>query len=333
MRVNPEKGGEALAKQFSIRGFPTMVFADAAGKEVDRIVGYLPPKEFLAQLARIRSGQTAAAAIARLDADPGDGEALRPAVRAFLDRGDPAAALLRIKTFREVNPGAPAADYADLEFEGQWSLQTSLFRKAAKALLKKDGGEPPVVPAAAQAPALAALLADPATAKLSPQELGVKLHEARYSDSGTLLAEVPVDQANAEQLFQLADSAFSTGHYDRAADLYTQWYQKEGADASSGALNQAAWNLYLARKALDQAVAMARAAYQQDGSPGVADTLARALYASGQVDEAVTVESKAASGVEGSEAEGYQKIVAEMKAGKTLDDQPSFESWPKVPKA
>jgi thiol:disulfide interchange protein DsbD len=43
---------EALRKDFAIAGVPTIVFLDRSGNEVksSRIVGYLPPKEFLEQL-------------------------------------------------------------------------------------------------------------------------------------------------------------------------------------------------------------------------------------------------------------------------------------------
>ena len=35
---------------------PTTVFADASGKEIDRIVGYLAPAQFKAQMQSILSG-------------------------------------------------------------------------------------------------------------------------------------------------------------------------------------------------------------------------------------------------------------------------------------
>jgi thiol:disulfide interchange protein DsbD len=40
---------EALRKRFNIAGVPTIVFVDKKGQEVlsSRVVGYLPPKEFI----------------------------------------------------------------------------------------------------------------------------------------------------------------------------------------------------------------------------------------------------------------------------------------------
>ena len=58
MKIDAEKGeGIELAKRFGVRGFPTIVFANQKGEEVDRIVGYRGPEEFLNQLERITSGK------------------------------------------------------------------------------------------------------------------------------------------------------------------------------------------------------------------------------------------------------------------------------------
>jgi thiol:disulfide interchange protein DsbD len=43
---------ESLRKEFAIAGVPTIVFLDRQGNEVksSRVVGYLPPKEFLERI-------------------------------------------------------------------------------------------------------------------------------------------------------------------------------------------------------------------------------------------------------------------------------------------
>jgi len=46
-KIDAEKGeGIELAKKFKVSGYPTIVFVDANGDEIDRIVGYLPVKDF-----------------------------------------------------------------------------------------------------------------------------------------------------------------------------------------------------------------------------------------------------------------------------------------------
>jgi thiol:disulfide interchange protein DsbD len=44
-----------LAKEFGIRGVPTTVMLDPGGKEMDRVVGFLPPHDFLSRLEGLGS--------------------------------------------------------------------------------------------------------------------------------------------------------------------------------------------------------------------------------------------------------------------------------------
>jgi thiol-disulfide isomerase/thioredoxin/Tfp pilus assembly protein PilF len=54
VRRDAEKGeGLKLAKQYKIANYPTIVFVDDKGHEMDRIIGYREPKEFLAEMQRI----------------------------------------------------------------------------------------------------------------------------------------------------------------------------------------------------------------------------------------------------------------------------------------
>lgn len=46
-KIDAEKGeGVELAKRYQVSGYPTIVFVDPNGDEIDRIIGYLPVKEF-----------------------------------------------------------------------------------------------------------------------------------------------------------------------------------------------------------------------------------------------------------------------------------------------
>jgi thioredoxin-related protein len=47
LRVNAEEAGEELARRFDVDSYPTMIFLDSDGQEMDRILGYLPPDKFL----------------------------------------------------------------------------------------------------------------------------------------------------------------------------------------------------------------------------------------------------------------------------------------------
>lgn len=56
MRLEEEEG-KALVDHYHVKGFPSIVFVDKDSMEVDRIIGYLPPDEFLTELQRIQSGE------------------------------------------------------------------------------------------------------------------------------------------------------------------------------------------------------------------------------------------------------------------------------------
>jgi Highly conserved protein containing a thioredoxin domain len=48
LKIDAEKGdGIRLAEEFEARGFPTTIYLNSEGKELGRVAGYMPPKEFL----------------------------------------------------------------------------------------------------------------------------------------------------------------------------------------------------------------------------------------------------------------------------------------------
>lgn len=48
--------GRPIAERFGVRAFPTTLFLEPSGGEVDRLSGFVPPARFLAEAARIRAG-------------------------------------------------------------------------------------------------------------------------------------------------------------------------------------------------------------------------------------------------------------------------------------
>jgi thioredoxin-like negative regulator of GroEL len=74
--------GAKLAAKYHVVGFPTLLMVDAAGNEVDRIMGFIAAPELTATVQRFRAGKgTLADLEKRLTAAPGD-EALRMEVAA-----------------------------------------------------------------------------------------------------------------------------------------------------------------------------------------------------------------------------------------------------------
>ena len=55
-KIDAEKdSGPEQKKKYRVRGYPTILLLDTDGNEIDRIVGYRPPDEFLNELNRIKS--------------------------------------------------------------------------------------------------------------------------------------------------------------------------------------------------------------------------------------------------------------------------------------
>ena len=62
LRLNAETDpeGTRLQKRFFVSGFPTLLILDSTGKEIDRLQGYVPPRQFaLAVKARVPTRESA----------------------------------------------------------------------------------------------------------------------------------------------------------------------------------------------------------------------------------------------------------------------------------
>lgn len=73
-KIDAEKGeGPELAKKYGVKGFPTIVFTNADGTEIDRIYGYLPAEQFLIKMKDYNAGVNTFGAIkSLLEANPID---------------------------------------------------------------------------------------------------------------------------------------------------------------------------------------------------------------------------------------------------------------------
>ena len=60
VKVDAEKGeGRRLSQRYAVRAFPTILFLDASGNELDRISGVFPPADFIKAGDSILTGKTA----------------------------------------------------------------------------------------------------------------------------------------------------------------------------------------------------------------------------------------------------------------------------------
>jgi tetratricopeptide (TPR) repeat protein len=86
LKIDAEKGkGPELAKRYGVNGFPTLVIVDPKGEEVDRIVGFRPPDQFVAELQPILEGKSFGELKKKADTDL---EAAVALGKKYEERGD-----------------------------------------------------------------------------------------------------------------------------------------------------------------------------------------------------------------------------------------------------
>jgi thioredoxin-related protein len=326
IKLNGEEGGAELAASFGVDSYPTLIFLDPEGNEMDRILGYLPPDRFLRRVGRIRTGDTFLACLRDLEEDPGNIEAIQRSVDGLLERSDPEGAIYRIEAFHQATDGNQLEICRRLMFTARVELHARVYQRAAK-LYRRGWDRSFEVPNTQGAAALHALVAE-GLSTLPPDEQTILLREARYEDAASLLEIPDLESATADNLLDVAGFGYRNGHFDLAAELYLRWYDIAGAAAEPDSLNDVAWRLYLAGTELETAIGIARQAYVATPDPETADTLARLLYVTGSVDEAIAIERRAAEDADGHRGETYLGVAGRMESGETLDDKPTFESYP-----
>jgi thioredoxin-related protein/tetratricopeptide (TPR) repeat protein len=326
MKMDAEKEGAELADRFEVDSYPTLIFLDSKGNEMDRILGYLPPEGFLRRVQRIRTGDTFLACLRQLEEDPGNIDAIERSVSGLLERSDPEGAISRIEAFHQATEGEELDLCRRLMFASRAELHGRVYQRAAK-LYRRGWDRGFEVPDTAGTAKLHGLVSE-GLSSLPADEQADLLRDARFEDAGDLLEIPNLESASADDLLDVAGFAFSNGHFDRAAELYIRWYKTEKESAAPGNLNDIAWRLYLAGTELETAIEIAQTSFAVKADPETADTLARLLYVTGSVEEAIALEQRAAEEAEGPRSENYVGVASRMQAGESLDDRPTFKSYP-----
>lgn len=109
-RLDAEQGdGAALVRRFAVRAYPTVLFLDAAGEEVDRVTGFLPAPRFAAEVTRIRAGDgTRKALRIAHERDPASGAAAVAYARKLARAGETGAARALLEPVAAATPPDPA---------------------------------------------------------------------------------------------------------------------------------------------------------------------------------------------------------------------------------
>ena len=211
-------------------------------------------------------------------------------------------------------------------FTARSELHARVYQRAAK-LYRSGWTRSFDVPDTTGTSNLDALLTSGLTG-LSVDDQAARLRQARFDDAAELLEIPDLEEGTREDLLSVADFAFRNGHYDLGADLYVRWFELGGGGAEPEILNDVAWRLYLSNQELGKAIDIAQRSFALKPDPESADTLARLLYVTGAVEEAVALEERAAREAEGSRSETYARVAQRMEAGEPLDDKPTFDSYP-----
>lgn len=291
--LDAEKGeGPELAKRFGIDGYPVMVVVDAAGEEVDRIVGYLPPEEFTEEAQRILRGEGTIPSLRRKVAEsPDDIEAgIALASKLATARSEEAASL-----FEGLCAKSATKDRA---------TQANVRLAWASALLAVGRGPE----ALAQAETILKDFADtPAASEVVP-EVGravVGAPAARalaFLDAARPLAKEPRARFQVEELAVML-------HRSQIAQALAR--QAEAAGDDPDLLNQVAWMSFEQKVNVREALGWAKKAVElSQGAPEILDTLANLQWLLDMPEDAIATEEQAAEKAEGGMKAQFEATLA-----------------------
>jgi tetratricopeptide (TPR) repeat protein len=261
-----------------------------------------------------------------LEEEPGNIDAIERSVEGLLERSDPEGAISRIEAFHQATDGEQLEVCRRLMFSARVELHTRVYQRAAR--LYRQGWDRGFEVPDTDGTAYLNRVIEEGLMDRPADEQAELLKIARYEDASTLLEIPDLEGIAPDELLDVAEFAFSNGHFDLAADLYLRWFDVEGAAAPADRLNDVAWRLYLSGRELERAATIARQSYAANPDPETADTLARILYARGEVAEAIAFEEHAAETSEGSRGEAFRTIAGRMAAGEKIEDRPTFDSYP-----
>jgi thioredoxin-related protein len=90
IKIDAEKGeGIAIASTYNVHNYPTILLITPGGKEIDRILGYLPPEPFLASMTDLVHGVgTVSVLTRRVEESPGDPAAVYALAHRYTERND-----------------------------------------------------------------------------------------------------------------------------------------------------------------------------------------------------------------------------------------------------
>lgn len=142
LKVDAEKEGAALAKQYGVNGYPTILFLDAKGELVGKIGGYMPPEGFSEEMTKaLKLHKDLPGILAKLKANPNDPEANARMAVVSMAREKPDQALTQLARAEKAGYKGPALAPAynavgdHFQLAGQIAKAIPYFKKADAASL------------------------------------------------------------------------------------------------------------------------------------------------------------------------------------------------------
>ncbi len=117
-RINGEVGeGIDIVNEYTLLGYPTIIFVSGDGKEIDRITGYRPPDVFIEEISRIKENKYTVSDInSRLKNDPSNIELWNKLAEKYEERQDFGSAVDVWETLHEIDSGVTElAEYKIVE--------------------------------------------------------------------------------------------------------------------------------------------------------------------------------------------------------------------------
>lgn len=116
IKLDAEKEGASDAQTYRVRAYPSVVFIDGDGKEIDRVVGYDEPKAYLENTKRASSGKNKVEFLLEEDkADPTI-ESKLALVKKYQGDGNAEQALVYLKAARDLAEKERHESLEDLSF-------------------------------------------------------------------------------------------------------------------------------------------------------------------------------------------------------------------------
>ena len=303
--------GRPIAERFRVRQYPTTLFLDSSGDEVDRIIGFSSPGRFVEELARIRSGiGTLRGLRAAHAANPGDASVAVALGRRLARAGDADAARELLEPVADATKPDAAARPAALLGLAELAVRIGDSRKAFQRLDR-----------------LAAEYPDAAEAS-DAWVLRVDLHvrDGSYDRALEAAAAARASVADAARL-ALLEEAVASIERRRLEATILRWGERAEAAGDVESLLRAARTALDRRLATGSALRWAEAAVKAvPDDAGYLEVEAGLLFEAGRPERAITV-ARAALGL-ARDADDRLRISRQLAAWRAASDPRAGASVP-----